>query len=239
MSDLSSSLHPRQKGRSQNPSSLANIKTLATLGMLTALAYAVMAACKVIPAVGGFLSFDLKDTVMAIGGFLFGPAAALAMAIVVPLIEFVTVSDTGWYGLLMNIIATTLFVLPAVLIYRRRHKTSAAVLGLVVGVVCLTLGMILWNYIITPLYFHKERQAVVDMMPMIIAFNLVKGVCNAALIMVAYPPVSAALRKTGLVAPSRHLPTGEKRKFNFVPMVVSALVLLTGVLFLLALLGVI
>lgn len=239
MSDLSSSLHPRQKGRSQNPSSLANIKTLATLGMLTALAYAVMAACKVIPAVGGFLSFDLKDTVMAIGGFLFGPAAALAMAIVVPLIEFVTVSDTGWYGLLMNIIATTLFVLPAVLIYRRRHKTSAAVLGLVAGVVCLTLGMILWNYIITPLYFHMERQAVVDMMPMIIAFNLVKGVCNAALIMVAYPPVSAALRKTGLVAPSRHLPAGEKHKFNFVPMVVSLLVLLTGVLFLLALLGVI
>ena len=239
MSDLSSSLHPRQKGRSQNPSSLANIKTLVTLGMLTALAYAVMAVCKVIPAVGGFLSFDLKDTVMAIGGFLFGPAAALAMAIVVPFIEFVTVSDTGWYGLIMNIIATTLFVLPAVLIYRRRHKTSAAILGLVVGVVCLTLGMILWNYIITPLYFHMERQAVVDMMPMIIAFNLVKGVCNAALIMVAYPPVSAALRKTGLVAPSRNLPTGEKRKFNFVPMVVSLLVLLTGVLFLLALLGVI
>ena len=133
MSDLSSSLHPRQKGRSQNPSSLANIKTLVTLGMLTALAYAVMAVCKVIPAVGGFLSFDLKDTVMAIGGFLFGPAAALAMAIVVPFIEFVTVSDTGWYGLIMNIIATTLFVLPAVLIYRRRHKTSAAILGLVVG----------------------------------------------------------------------------------------------------------
>ena len=239
MSDLSSSLHPRQKGRSQNPSSLANIKTLVTLGMLTALAYAVMAVCKVIPAVGGFLSFDLKDTVMAIGGFLFGPAAALAMAIVVPFIEFVTVSDTGWYGLIMNIIATTLFVLPAVLIYRRRHKTSAAILGLVVGVVCLTLGMILWNYIITPFYFQMKRALVLDMMPMIIAFNLVKGVCNAALIMVTYPPVSAALRKTGLVAPSRNLPAGEKRKFNFVPTVVSALVLLTGVLFLLALLGVI
>ena len=239
MSDLSSSLHPRQKGRSQNPSSLANIKTLVTLGMLTALAYAVMAVCKVIPAVGGFLSFDLKDTVMAIGGFLFGPAAALAMAIVVPFIEFLTVSDTGWYGLLMNIIATSIFVLPAVILYRRKHKTSAAILGLVVGVVCLTLGMMLWNYIITPLYFGMPRASVVDMMPMITAFNLVKGTCNAALIMLVYPPVSAALRRAGLVAPSRHLPTGEKPKFNYVPMFVSALVLLTAVLFLLSLLEII
>ena len=69
---------------SSNNPSLSNTKTIATLGMLTALAYAVMAMCKVIPPIGGFLSFDLKDTVMAIGGFLFGPAAAIAMAVLVP-----------------------------------------------------------------------------------------------------------------------------------------------------------
>ncbi len=213
-------------------------KTMVTLAMLCALAYAVMAVCKVIPAIGGFLSFDLKDTVMATGGFLFGPVAALAMAVVVPFIEFLTVSDTGWYGLIMNIIATSLFVLPAVIIYRKKHDTKYAVAGLAVGSVCLTLGMVLWNYIITPLYFGMPRAAVMEMMPMIILFNIVKSVCNAALIMLTYPPVSTALRKVGLVAPSKYSATGgEKPKFNYVPTIVSAFVLLSAVLGLLALMG--
>lgn len=220
--------------------SLSDTKSIATLGMLTALAYAVMALCKVIPPVGGFLSFDLKDTVMAIGGFLFGPAAAFAMAILVPLVEFITVSDTGWYGLIMNIIATSLFVIPAVYLYRRKHSTKAAVIGLVVGVLCLSGGMILWNYIITPLYFKMPRTAVMDMMPMIIAFNLVKGFCNAALIMLLYPPVSTALRKAHLIPPSTYQATGgQKPKFNYAPMIVSAVVLVTSVFFLLSLLKII
>ncbi len=213
-------------------------KTMVTLAMLCALAYAVMAVCKVIPPVLGILSFDLKDTVMAIGGFLFGPVAALCMAVVVPFIEFLTVSDTGWYGLIMNIIATCLFVLPAVIIYRKKHNTKFAVIGLVVGALCLTLGMILWNYIITPLYFGMPRAAVMEMMPAIIAFNVVKSVCNAALIMLTYPPVSTALRKVGLVAPSKYSATGgEKPKFNYVPTIISAFVLLSAVLGLLALMG--
>ncbi len=212
-----------------------DVRTMVTLGMLTALAYAVMAACKVIPPIGGFLSLDVKDTVMAIGGFLFGPVAALCMAILVPVIEMMTVSDTGWYGLLMNIIATSIFVCPAVCIYRRRHKTSAAVAGLVVGVLCLTIGMILWNYIITPLYFVMPRSAVLDMMPMIVAFNLVKGILNSALIMVLYPPVSTALRKARLVAPSASQGSGSKPKFNYVPTIVSIVVLVTAIFLVLAL----
>ncbi len=212
-------------------------RTLVALAMLCALAYAVMALCKVIPPIGGFLSFDLKDTVMATGGFLFGPVAALCMAVVVPFIEFLTVSDTGFYGLIMNIVATALFVLPAVVVYRRRHRTSAAVLGLGLGVLCLTGGMILWNYIITPLYFGMPREAVVDLMPMIVAFNLSKGVCNAALIMLTYPPVSTALRRAGLAAPSRAYAPGQAPRFNYAPTVVSAFVLLTAVLMLLALMG--
>lgn len=213
-----------------------DIKTIATLGMLAALAYAAMALCKVIPPIGGFLSFDLKDTVIAIGGFLFGPMSALLLAILVPVLEFLTVGDTGWIGMVMNMISTAVFVCPAVAIYRRKHKTSSAVLGLLAGLVCLVVVMTLWNYIITPIYYNMPRAAVVAMLPtLIIPFNLVKGVCNGALIMLLYPPVAAALRKAGLVKPSRHKETAEgKRKFNYVPTAISALVLLTAVLVLLA-----
>lgn len=217
----------------------ASIKKLVTMGMLTALAYAVMAVCKVIPKVGGFLSLDAIDAVIGIGGFLFGPAAAVMMIVVEALIEMVTLSTTGWYGLLMNILSTTLLICPAVLIYRRKRNTAWAAFGLVVGVICRTLGMILFNYIITPLYFGMPRAAVVEMMPMISTFNLVKGVLNAALLMLVYPPVSAALRKVGLVAVRNPETPEEKRKFNVVPMLLAGVVLAGAVLAVLAMLEVI
>lgn len=228
---------PASWGNSPDRTRVFDARAIATIGMLTAVAYAVMVACKVIPPIGGFLSFDLKDTVMVIGGIFYGPAAALCMAVLVPLVEFLTVSDTGPIGLVMNIVATAAFVCPAVMLYRRKHDTKHAVLGLVVGTVCLTAIMVLWNYALTPIFYKMPRKAVVDLMPMIIGFNIVKGVCNAALIMLLYPPVSTALRKVGLVAPSKG--SGAKAKFNYTPMVISAVVLVTGVLFLLAMLEII
>ncbi len=205
-------------------------KTLTAMAMLTALAYAVMAVCKVIPKVGGFLSLDAIDAVIGVGGFLFGPAAAVLMIVVEAFIEAITLSTTGWYGFLMNVLSTTLLICPAVWLYRRRGGASGAVLGLAVGVVFRLLGMIVFNYLITPFYFRMPRAAVVDMMPMIAAFNLVKGVLNAALLMAVYPPASAALRKLGLAAPSTAHGAGEKPRFNYAPLAVSILVLAAAIL---------
>lgn len=224
---------------SHPPRALYSTKSLVTMAMLTALAYAVMAVCKVIPPIGGFLSLDLKDTVIAIGGFLYGPLAALLMSVVVAFLEFLTVSDTGWIGLLMNIISTAGFVCPAVYLYRRRHKTSAAVAGLLTGIVCLTVLMVLWNYIMTPIFWGMPRESVVDILvPLIIPFNLVKGILNSALIMLLYPPVSTALRKVQLVPVRPPKPGEGAAKFSYVPTVISAVVLVTGVLMAMAMMGI-
>ncbi len=203
-------------------------KTLTAMAMLTALAYAVMAVCKVIPKVGGFLSLDAIDAVIGVGGFLFGPAAAVMMIVVEAFIEAITLSSTGWYGFLMNVLSTTLLICPAVWLYRRRGGTSGAVMGLTVGVVFRLLGMIVFNYFITPWYFQMPRAAVVDLMPMIAVFNLVKGVLNAALLMAIYPPASAALRRIGLAAPSAVKEEG--RRFSYAPLIGALVVLLGAVL---------
>lgn len=200
-------------------------KTLVTMAMLTAMAYAVMAVCRLIPKVGGFLSLDAIDAVIGVGGFLFGPMAAVMMIVVEAFIEAITLSTTLWYGFVMNVLSTVLLICPAVMIYQRKGKTSGAVIGLAVGVVFRLLGMIVFNYIVTPLYFDMPRAAVVDLMPMIAVFNLVKGILNAALLMVIYPPVSTALRRVGLVPSRVAQENGEPRKFSYVPLVVSLLVL--------------
>ena len=62
-------------------------KKLATLAMITAIAYVVMLLSKLMPSVYGFLDFDFKDVVICIGGFIYGPVSAAAVALVVALVE--------------------------------------------------------------------------------------------------------------------------------------------------------
>ena len=102
MSELSSSARTRSN-------SANDVRTIACTGILCAVAYVLMYLSKTIFAgmsVAGFLKFDLKDVIIAIGGFLFGPLNVLCTSLIVSLIEMITVSSTGPWGLLMNVIST-------------------------------------------------------------------------------------------------------------------------------------
>ena len=188
------------------------IKEIACIGMLTALAYAVMALSKLIPInIAGFLTFDLKDVIIAICGFMFGPIPGVIVSVIVSLIEMITISSTGPIGMLMNIISTCAFIVPAAIIYRSNRKFSRALIGLIVGIFCMTAVMILWNWLITPLYMGVSREEVVSMLlPVFLPFNLIKAAINAALTLLLYNPIVTALRKANLVEKSTS--TAPKKK---------------------------
>lgn len=180
-----------------------NVKTITSLGMLTAISYVVMLLSKALPQISGFLQLDLKDTVICIGGFVFGPLAAAVISIVVAVVEMFTYSDTGIIGCIMNMLATVSFCCTASFIYKKVHTKKGAVLGLSLGIVVLTAVMLLWNYLITPLYMGIEREKIVEMLvPIFLPFNLVKGGLNMALILLLYKPVVSALRRARLVPAS-------------------------------------
>ena len=210
----------------------SRIRTIVSLGMLAAIAYVVMLLSKMLPQVLGFLQFDLKDTVICIGGFIFGPVAAAMVSIVVALIEMVTVSDTGPIGLLMNVLATCAFCCTASFIYKKKHSMSGAVLGLASGTIALTIVMLLWNYLITPIYMEMERATVAAMLiPYFLPFNLVKGGMNMAATLLLYKPVVGALRKARLVAPSEN----RKSKFSIGYLLFALALLATFVVLMLVL----
>lgn len=205
-------------------------RTTVTLAMLTALAYAVMWASKLIPVnILGFLTFDLKDTVVCIAGFLFGPLHAAGISLVVSLVEMVTVSGTGPWGLLMNVLSTCSLVCTAALFYRRRRNMTGAVLGLISGVLLMTAVMLLWNYLITPIYMGMPRAAVSELLiPYFLPFNLIKGGINATLTILVYKPVVTALRSARLAPPSGGSAQGGKGKLGYAT--VAAVLLVTFVL---------
>ena len=146
-----------------------------------------------------FLTFDIKDAVMTIGAMYFGPLSAVIMTTIVSLIEFLTVSDTGVYGLIMNFIASTTFCLTASLIYKYNKKLLGAVMSLISAALAMTAVMMLANLFITPYYMGVTKAEVQSMIPtLFFPFNLSKGVLNAAVVMLLYKPLSNVLKRANV-----------------------------------------
>ena len=69
----------------------------------------------------------------------------------------------------------------------------------------MTVVMLLWNWLITPLYMGYPRAAVEAMLiPYFLPFNALKAGLNTALTMVLYKPIANTLRKTGLLEQRPH-----------------------------------
>ena len=187
-------------------------KQMVMLALLAAIAYLMVTFIR-IPVVM-FLKYEPKDVIITIGGFLFGPLASFVVSLLVSLIEMVTISDTGPIGALMNLLSTSCFACTAAIIYKKNRTLKGAILALVIGSVFMTGAMILWNWLITPIYMGYPRDAVAAMLvPVFLPFNLLKAGLNSAFVLFLYKPLVTALRKTGLIA-SREQVGGSSNKFG-------------------------
>ncbi len=149
-----------------------------------------------------FLTFDLKDAIIAISSLIYGPLSGLISSVVVALIEFITISDTGVYGLLMNFISSAAFSCTIGLIYKYRRTFSGAILGAAMSVLSVTALMLVANLFITPYYMGVARGDVVALIPtLLLPFNLIKSVVNAAITMLIYKPMTKAFTKMHLIEP--------------------------------------
>lgn len=175
-------------------------KTITLMAMLCAIAFVAKLLSNVFPNVAGFLSFDLKDVVIVISGFMLGVMPAALITVVVSLIEMLTVSSTGPIGLIMNILASCSFACIAAAFYQRRRSMKNSILGLIAGTLCMTAIMLLWNWLITPLYMKVPREVVTGMLlTVFLPFNLLKGGINSTLALLLYKPIVNALRSAGLL----------------------------------------
>ena len=213
-------------------------KTITSLAMLTGVSVIIAWMSKLMPPVM-FLDFDFKHVAVCVGGFTFGPFAAAIIGILSSFIEMITFSHTGPWGFLMNALGTCSFCCTASWIYKRNHTKKGAVIGLSAGLVVMVVVMLLWNYLITPLYMTGAggelvtRDQVAAMLPtLFLPFNLAKGGMNMAATLLLYKPVVTALRKSGLVPPSQ---SGETRKINLGFLLFSLALLATFVTYALVL----
>ncbi len=210
-------------------------KQITTTAMLCAIAYVVVVVGR-IPVVL-FLKYDPKDIVITLGGLIWGPLTSCIVSVIVSLIEMVTISDNGIIGLIMNILSTCSFACTAAFIYKKMRTLKGAVIGLVAGSLAMTAVMLLWNYLITPIYMGYPRQAVAELLiPAFLPFNLLKAGLNAGFTFLLYKPVTTALRKAGYLEDST---STQKSKKPIGLWIVSGVIVITCILLILSFNGII
>ena len=209
-------------------------KKLTTVGMLCAFAYVATVIGRV-PLVL-FLKYDPKDIIIAISGLIFDPLTSFFIALIVSLVEMFTISENGILGFLMNVISSCSFACTASFVYKKKRKLSGAVVGLFCGWGCMVLVMLLWNYLVTPIYMGYPREAVVELLiPAFLPFNLIKGGLNAAITMILYKPIVTALGCTRLIEANQIKP---KTKLNVGLMLIALWIIIACILLLLSIEGV-
>lgn len=174
-----------------------NIKKLASLSVLVAVSVVLTALVHfpIFPAVP-FLEYDPADIPVIIAGFAFGPSAGLIITFAAAIIQGLTVSaQSGIYGILMHIIATSFLVVTSSVIYKVNKTKKVAVIALLCGISAMTLSMIPANLYITPYFMGVERSVVKGLLIYIIAFNLIKAGLNSAITFVIYKKISGILHR--------------------------------------------
>ena len=171
---------------------------LAKMGMLVAISVVLVYFIHfpIFPAVA-FLEYDPADIHILIGTFAFGPVAGVLLTIVTSVVQGVTVSAaSGAYGIIMHIIATSVLVIVAGVIYKFNKTRKGAVIALICGTAAMAVVMIGANLIITPLFMGVPRSMVWDLMPFIVGFNAIKAGINSIVTFFLYKRISGFLHRT-------------------------------------------
>ena len=164
-------------------------KQLVTMALMCAIAILLSFIEFPIFPSASFLKLDIALVPAAVVGFAFG-AGPGALVGIVSAVAHGAISG-NWVGAVMNIVVTCAFIIPSAAIYKRNRTFKGAVIGLVVGTVCLVVAAIIANLIIDPLFYGIPFDVVTGLIvPAILPFNIIKGVVISLITAVVYKSIS-------------------------------------------------
>ena len=164
-------------------------RQLVTMALLCAIG--VLLSFIEFPLIPGvtWLKYDSSAMPAMVCGFAFGAGGGLAVGIAGAIIHGILMADFS--GAVMNILVVIGFVVPASLVYQHGRTLPRAIIGLIASVVCAVIMAIVGNLVITPAYLGVPMDAVIAMiLPILVPFNLAKGIINAVLTLAVYKSIS-------------------------------------------------
>ncbi len=195
---------------------LFTTRKVAMIGMFSAISMILMLFELPLPFAPPFYKLDLSELPVLIGGFAFGPAAAVMIEFAKILLKlFVKATSTAFVGELANFAVGCSFVLPASIVYLFWKKKIGAITGCIVGTLVLTVFGSLFNAVyLLPAFselFGMSLDTILEMgsavnplmtegsmisfvVCCVVPINLIKGTVVSVLTMLIYKPLSPIIK---------------------------------------------
>lgn len=195
-----------------------NTRKVAMIGMFSAIAMVLHLFDFPLPFAPGFYKLDFSELPILIGTFAFGPSAGVMMEFIKILLKLcIKGTSTAFVGDLANFVIGCSFVLPASVIYTFHKNKKSAVLGCVVGTLCMTVFGTAFNAVyLLPAFaamFHMPMEELLAMgsainplvtegsivsfvVACVAPLNLIKGTSVSLVTLLVYKPLSPII-KTG------------------------------------------
>ena len=193
---------------------LLNIKNIAIIGMMSALAAVLMIFEFPLPFIAPpFDKLDLSEIPVLIGAFMLGPVAGVIIEMIKILLNLLMDSTTtAFVGEFANFTIGCALVIPASIIYRRHKSKKTAVIGMVVGSIFMAIAGIFINaYVMLPFFsqtvmpmeniiamgtaIHPAIDNVLTFCLLTVApFNALKGVLVSIVTIMIYKKISILLK---------------------------------------------
>lgn len=202
--------------RSEKPkmTSSYRLRMLTTTAMLGAFAGVLMLIEFPIAFIApSFYKLDLSEIPVMIGTFAFGPIQGVVIELIKILIHLILKgTSTGFVGELANFVVGCAMIIPAGLIYRFNKTKKAAIIGMAVSTVFMSVvGVFLNAYVMIPLYSQfmpietiiEAGKAIFPVVSnvftfcvfCVLPFNLIKGILVSAVTAVIYKPLARIIHK--------------------------------------------
>ena len=176
-----------------------NTNKMIKISLLSALALILMYIDFPIIPLFPWLKIDLSDVPALIGAFGFGPLAGVLIELIKNIvIVLIKGTQTGFVGETANFLVGVSLILPAALVYHKKKNKKNAIVGMVLGAVCMeVVGIVANIYFLLPAYGMQMSPAesikyiTVGLLP----FNGIKALIVSVLTYVLYKRISVSVFK--------------------------------------------
>jgi riboflavin transporter FmnP len=188
-----------------------NVRKIVVTAMLAAVASVLMFVDFSVPIMPSFIKLDISEMPALIATFAVGPLWGGAVCFIKNVVNMALHGTTGGVGELCNFLLGLTFVLPAGFIYKYNKTRKGALIGSLVGAVCMAVLSLPINYFITyPMYAKfMPIDAIIGMYQEIfpgvdglfscllifnVPFTFVKGLICSAITFIVYKRISYIIK---------------------------------------------
>lgn len=178
-----------------------NSKTIAKMGIFTALSFILTyLEFPIFPATP-FLKLDFSNVFVLIGGFSLGTIPGVIILTVKE--ALCLLKSTTVVGQLANLCIGLFYILVPLILYKYKRNFKTAIIGLVIGVLLQAVSSLIVNYFVNfPLYTggmifvpnEITKSMFKDTWVFILLFNVIKSISTAIITLLLYKRVKQAFK---------------------------------------------